>query len=101
MQGQGRWDIHYLRMGLKLAGLLTTSHKSVFRFNVTAPVNINCARSYLCQARQLSLHGIRAEKVNYPRIHCQFISQLWTEEALQGQSAVTFFHVQYFSNSLN
>ena len=53
-------DIKLPQMGLELARLLTTRHKFVC-FDVTSRVGIDCARSFLCQARQLSRESIGTE----------------------------------------
>ena len=47
-------DIKLLQMGLGLAQLLPTRHKFVC-FRVTSHVDIDCARSSLCQARYSSV----------------------------------------------
>ena len=43
-------DIKLPQVGLKLPRLLTTRHKFVC-FDVTSRVDIDCARSSLCEAR--------------------------------------------------
>ena len=48
-KGGSRWDIKLPQVGLELAWLLTTRHKFV-SFDVTSHVDIDCARSSLCQA---------------------------------------------------
>ena len=64
--------------GLELARLLTTMHKLVC-FDFTSLVDIDCARSSLCQARQLSGENIgteiRGSWVRVPR-ETDFISRI-------------------------
>ena len=71
-------EIKLPQVGLKLARLLTTRHKFVW-FGVTSSVDIDCARSSLCQACQLSRESIgteiRGSWVRVPR-ETDFISQI-------------------------
>ena len=53
-------DIKLPQVEVELAVLLTTWHKFVC-FDVTSRVDIDCARSSLCQARQLSRESIGME----------------------------------------
>ena len=53
-------DIKLPQVGLKLSYLLTTRHKFLC-FDGTSRVDIDCARSSLCQARYLSRESIETE----------------------------------------
>ena len=70
-------DIKLPQAGLELAHLLTTRHKSVC-FDVTSHVDIDCARSSLCQACYLSWESIGTEtqgsRLSVPR-ETDFISK--------------------------
>ena len=71
-------DIKLPLMGLETAWLLTTKRKIVY-FDVTSRVNIDCARSSLCQAHQLSRENIGREiRGLWDRVprEIEFISQI-------------------------
>ena len=84
-------DIKLTQVGLELACLLTTRHKFVC-FDVTSRVDINCARSSLCHARQLSRESIgteiRGSWVRVPR-ETDFISR--NEKQVVGIQAFSIF----------
>ena len=71
-------DIKLPQLGLKLAWPLTTRHKFVC-FDATSRVDIDCAKSSLCQACYLSRESmeteIRGSWVRVPR-ETDFISRI-------------------------
>ena len=69
-------DIKLPQVGLEAARLLTTNHKFVC-FNITSRVDIDCARSFLCQApfRESIGTEMRGLSVRVPR-ETDFISRI-------------------------
>ena len=71
-------DIKLPAVGLEPVQLLTMRHKFVC-FDVTSCVDIDCARSYLCQALQLNRESIGTETlgswIRVPR-ETDFISRI-------------------------
>ena len=70
------------QVGLEFARLLTTRHKFVC-FDVTSRVDIDCARSSLCQGFWLSRESIRMEiRGSWVRLPCEtdFISRFQKPE---------------------